>query len=128
KNQFIATIEPMHGVAAVVYKTGKNNTRIVLDDQLKEGHALATADLLGLGYDQVIAGWRSPNADNKVGIKLYVPRDKDGTSWDPYWIDENGMATEDLQILDMDGDGRPDIIASGRATKNLKIYWNKSVK
>lgn len=65
-------------------------------------------------------------AANKTGIKLYVPKDKSGTKWDPYWIDENGIATEDLQVLDMNGDGKPDIVAAGRATKNLKIYWNQS--
>ena len=58
KQQFIATIEPMHGVASGVYTGTDNKTRIVLDDQLKEGHALGTADLLGLGYDQVMAGWQ----------------------------------------------------------------------
>ncbi|MGI8636773.1 MAG: FG-GAP repeat domain-containing protein, partial [Segetibacter sp.] len=123
--KFLATIEPMHGVAVAVY-VGQNATRKVLDYQLKEGHALATADLLGTGNDQVVAGWRSPNADNKVGIKLYVPKDKSGDQWDSYWIDENGMATEDLQVVDLNGDGKKDIIASGRSTKNLKIYWNKN--
>ena len=126
KQPFIATLEPMHGVNLAVYAGNDNKTRIVLDDQLKEGHALATADLLGLGGDQVVAGWRVPNSANKTGIKLYVPKDKSNTTWDSYWIDENGIATEDLQVLDMNGDGKPDIIASGRATKNLKIYWNRS--
>ena len=126
KQRFIATIEPMHGTALVVYSLGKNNTRTILDEQLKEGHALAAADLLGLGYDQVVAGWRIPNAENKVGIKLYVPDAVNNTKWDQFWIDDNGMATEDLQVLDMNADGKPDIIASGRATKNLKIYWNRS--
>ena len=97
-----------------------------MDEQLKEGHALAAADLLGLGHDQVVAGWRVPNAENKVGIKLYVPDAGNNSKWDQYWIDDNGMATEDLQVLDMNADGKPDIIASGRATKNLKIYWNRS--
>ncbi|MDB5247367.1 MAG: repeat protein [Segetibacter sp.] len=124
--KFFATIEPMHGVAVAVYMTGQNTTRKVLDDQLKEGHALATADLLGIGSDQVVAGWRSPNAENKTGIKVYLPSNKNGSEWQSYWVDENGMATEDLQVLDLNADGRPEIIASGRATKNLKIYWNKS--
>jgi len=123
---FIVTIEPMHGVALAVYIGSENKTRVLLDDQFKEGHALATADLLGLGYDQVVAGWRVPNAANKTGIKLYVPKDKGNTSWDSFWIDENGMATEDLQVLDLNADGKPDIVAAGRATKNLKIYWNRS--
>jgi hypothetical protein len=127
KEKFLATIEPMHGVAVAVYY-GQNTTRKVLDEQLKEGHALATADFFGIGSDQVVAGWRAPNAQNKVGIKLYVPRNKSGTEWDSHWIDENGMATEDLQVLDLNADGKPDIVASGRATKNLKIYWNKTEK
>lgn len=124
--QFLATIEPMHGTAVVAYVLGNKVTRQVLDEEVKEGHALATADLLGLGRDQVVAGWRVPNAANKVGIKLYVPANKAGTQWQSHWIDDNGMATEDLQVGDLNGDGKPDIVAAGRATKNLKIYWNKS--
>ena len=126
KDRFIAAIEPMHGTTLVTYSLGKEKTRTVLDESFKEGHALATADLLGLGYDQVVAGWRVANADNKVGIKLYVPQNGSASTWDQYWIDDNGMATEDLQVMDLNADGKPDIIASGRATKNLKIYWNKS--
>lgn len=122
---FLATIEPMHGTTLAVYKPSKDTSRQVLDEHLKEGHALATADFLGLGRDQVVAGWRLPNAENKVGIKLYVP-DPTGTHWQTHWIDENGMATEDLQVLDLNNDNKPDIVAAGRATKNLKIYWNKS--
>ena len=126
KDRFIAAIEPMHGAALVTYSLGKDRTRTVLDETFKEGHALAAADFLGLGYDQVVAGWRVANAENKVGIKLYVPQNASGSKWDQYWIDDNGMATEDLQVLDLNADGKPDIIASGRATKNLKIYWNRS--
>ena len=29
---------------------------------------------------------------------------------------------------DLDGDGRLDLIAAGRATKNIIIYWNKTSK
>jgi len=36
------------------------------------------------------------------------------------------MACEDLQVADLNGDGRPDIVAAGRATRNLKIYFNES--
>ena len=126
KQTFLATIEPMHGTTVAVYIPAATTNRTVLDEGLKEGHALATADFLGLGRDQVVAGWRNPNAENKVGIKLYVPTDKTGTQWQSHWIDDNGMATEDLQVGDLNGDGKPDVIAAGRASKNLKIYWNKS--
>ncbi len=40
-------------------------------------------------------------------------------------VDDNKMACEDLTVADLDGDGKIDIIAAGRATKNLKIYWNQ---
>lgn len=123
---FIATVEPMHGQEVAVYLQNGNNDRVVLDDNVKEGHALAAADFAGTGSDQVVAGWRTPNKDGKVGIKLYTKKDKDGSQWQQQWIDENGMACEDLQVMDLNGDGKPDIVASGRATKNLKIYWNRA--
>ena len=37
-----------------------------------------------------------------------------------------GMATEDLMVIDLDGNGRPEIVASGRNTRNVKIYWNET--
>jgi hypothetical protein len=43
-------------------------------------------------------------------------------------IDDGGMATEDLAVADLNGDKRPDIVASGRATHNVKIYWNETGK
>jgi hypothetical protein len=125
---FIATIEPMHGQELVMYLNDINSKRIVIDSQIKEGHALATADVLGTGSDQVIAGWRMPNKDGKTGIKLYIKKTSSGTEWESYWVDENGMACEDLQVMDLNNDGKPDIIASGRSTKNLKIYWNRTEK
>lgn len=125
---FIATIEPMHGTEVVVYFKGDAAGRIVLDNDVKEGHALAAADFLGAGSDQVVAGWRLPNKEGKVGIKLYVKKDSHGKQWESHWIDENGMACEDMQVIDLNGDGKTDIVASGRATKNLKIYWNRSGK
>ena len=39
-----------------------------------------------------------------------------------------GMDTRDLTVGDFNGDKRPDIVASGRATRNIKIYWNETPK
>ncbi|HEV3021019.1 MAG TPA: VCBS repeat-containing protein, partial [Pirellulales bacterium] len=80
----------------------------------------------GLLRQQIVAGWRTPNKDKKVGIKLYVPLDDKGEKWQTHLIDDNQMACEDLKIADLDGDGQPDILASGRATHNLVIYWSRS--
>ncbi|HRN56657.1 MAG TPA: VCBS repeat-containing protein [Agriterribacter sp.] len=64
----------------------------------------------------------------KEGVKLYVKKDAGGTQWQSHWIDNNGMACEDIQVMDLNGDGKPDIVAAGRASHNLKIYWNISGK
>lgn len=127
--KFLATIEPFHGNELVYYPASTKapsgfTSRIVLDNDLNQGHALATGDLLGNGSQQIVAGWRQPNSARKVGVKLYYPIDEDATQWKSGWIDDNGMACEDLRIADLNDDGRLDIIAAGRASHNLKIYWN----
>ena len=70
----IATIEPFHGNEVAINPEAESGLwsakRILLDDSLAEGHALATADFLGLGYDQLIAGWRKQDKDKKVGIRM----------------------------------------------------------
>ncbi len=122
---YIATIQPMHGNRLVVYPSDNSTGRVLLDSNLNEGHALGVADFAGAGYDQVVAGWRNPDKDQQVGIKLFVRKDPQGNEWESSWVDRNGMACEDLQVMDMNADGKPDIVASGRSTKNLKIYWNQ---
>ena len=123
---FITTIEPMHGSNLVTYVHNETFTPVILDTNFAQGHAIATADLLQIGRDQIVAGWRNQNTEGKVGMKLYVPLDKAGTTWQHYLIDDNDMAVEDLKVADLNGDGKLDIIAAGRATKNLKIYWNQT--
>jgi hypothetical protein len=129
--RMIATVEPFHGNEVVVNPENPagpwSAKRVVLDESLAEGHALAAADFLGLGYDQVIAGWRKPDPEEqKVGIRLYVPTAEDGSTWKRHAvIDDNTMACEDFKVADLNGDGKPDIVAAGRATRNLIVYWNE---
>src|SRR5690606_28535297 len=99
--------------------------RMVLEKNMAEGHGLVVGDFLGLGRDQVVAGWRAPNAYGVVGIKMYIPFNPYWEAWDMYWVDIDGMACEDLVAADLDGDGKLDLIAAGRSTHNLKIYWNR---
>jgi hypothetical protein len=117
-------ISPMHGNELIIHE--KKNI-ISLSSGLNQGHALAVADLLDDGTTEIVAGWREPNQENKVGIKIFVSESgKSNASWKEFWVDDNGMACEDLQVADLNGDGKKDIIASGRATHNLKIYWNRN--
>jgi hypothetical protein len=128
-SRFIATVEPMHGHQVAIYPEREKEfgTRVLVDDTLNQGHALATGDFLGTGSDQVVAGWREPNkTDGKVGIRLYVPTAADGGAWKLHTtLADNTMACEDIKAADLNGDGKLDLIAAGRATKNLVIYWNE---
>lgn len=129
----ISGVEPMHGNELTVYTapggravTAGNQSRTVLTSDLNQGHALAVGDLMNIGSTQIVIGWREPDKENKVGVKIFVQDTGGQKQWQDFWIDDNDMACEDLQVADLDNDGKPDIIASGRATKNLKIYWNKN--
>lgn len=131
---FLAAIEPMHGNTLAVYRGAASadltSARVVLDESLNQGHALATGDLLGTGSDQIVVGSRGAGKPgDKFGLKLYATAPNTVADWKfSTLIDDNQMACEDLKLADLNGDGRLDIIAAGRATKNVIIYWNETEK
>ncbi len=124
--RYIATVEPWHANHIVIYEEGETPDalwqRRILTDKLGGGHALWCADLDGDGDEELIFGWRQEGSGEfeKPGVGVFDPGD-----WSYRIIDSGGMATEDLTAADLDGDGKPEIIAAGRATHNLKIYWNE---
>jgi hypothetical protein len=146
---FIATIEPWHGFQVVVY-TPRSSARVgelpaaaretddkglwdrhVIDDRLKWGHAVWCADLDGDGEDELVIGVRdnlSGKPGEKWGVRIYKATDGRGAKWERHLLDEGGVAVEDLAVADLDNDGRPDIVAVGRASHNARIYWNKGKK
>lgn len=131
--RFVAAVSPMHGNQLVTFHPRADANAIpwerrVLDEALVDGHALACGDLLGLGRDQIVVGWRAMNKPPtvRVGIKLFQSTDADGRNWTQTLIDDNTMACEDLCLADLNGDGRLDIVAAGRATHNVKVYFNES--
>lgn len=125
--RFLATVEPMHGTALAVYLPPTDGTeqwqRLVIDEGFRRGHALWMADLDCDGSDEIVFG--HSDTPEVFGVTAYRAINADGTQWEKQVIDAGGMATEDLVVADLDGDGRPDIVAGGRATQNVKIYWNR---
>jgi hypothetical protein len=133
--KYIATVEPWHGFQIVVYtepaRPGELWQRHVIDDRLKWGHAVWCADLDGVPGEELIIGVRdnlSPKPGERCGVRLYRPVDEAGSKWARQIIEDGGVAVEDAAAADLDGDGRIDIVAVGRATGNARIYWNEGTK
>lgn len=133
--RFIATVEPMHGTVCAAYVEPEEGTSglwprlAVLDEAMKDGHALAVADFLGVGSDQIVVGWRAMHprdVPGEPGIKLFAPSMPDGSAWRETKISGPEVAVEDIKAGDLDGDGKPEIVAAARQTKNLRVFFNET--
>lgn len=134
---YIATIEPWHGFQVVVYTRPSPShadspnaalwKRQVLDDDLKWGHAVWCADLDGDKDEELVIGVRdNKDARSLSGLRIYDPQDGQAANWKRHLFDPGGVSIEDLAVADLNADGRPDIVASGRHTHNVRIYWNET--
>ena len=148
--RYVATIEPWHGFQVVVYaEPGKPEaaavpepshvadeptepglwSRRVIAQPVAWGHALWTADMDGDGDDELVVGQRDKNKDavpGGPGVYLFDPvSSPEALTFHRQIVDDGGVAVEDALVADFDGDGRPDIAAGGRATHNVRIYWNR---
>ena len=133
---YIATIEPWHGHQVVVYTRPEGSrppdgewlwTRHVLDEDLKWGHAVWCTNLDADEDEELVIGVRD-NKDEQArcGVRIFDPSDAAGGKWEWQLVDPGSVAVEDLTCGDLNGDGRTDIIAVGRATHNVKVYWNET--
>jgi len=119
--RILVAIEPWHGNQVVVYVPhGQEWKRVVLEDKMENGHALAVGDLDGDGRDEIVSGFRGKGYQ----LSIYQAQDATGERWRKTVLDDGGIAAADAVIEDFDGDGKPDIAAIGASTGNVKLYRN----
>jgi hypothetical protein len=133
--RYVATIEPWHGYQVVVYtapQSGKGMwDRRVIDEPVQWGHAVWCADLDGDADEELIIGQRDKNQDPSreprgPGVLVYDPRPGSAPlEFVRHVIENGGVGVEDLVATDLNNDGRNDIVAGGRSTHNVRIYWNQ---
>jgi hypothetical protein len=121
RNRFLAAIEPWHGNQLVVYlPEGESWQRLVIDDKMDNGHALAVGDLNGDGRDEIVCGFRGKGCR----LTIYQATDASGGRWQNTVLDDGGIAAADCKVEDFTGDGMPDIACIGASTHNVKLYEN----
>jgi hypothetical protein len=99
--------------------------RTVVDEQLAWGHAVWCANVDDDPDEELVVGVRDDSGQHRAGVRIYDPQmGAEGVEWRRTLVDPGGVAVEDLAAADLDDDGDVDIVAAGRATKNVKIYWN----
>jgi hypothetical protein len=133
-NRYLATIEPWHGDKVVVYTPPQSGSglwdRQVIDEPVQWGHAVWCADLDGDGDEELIIGQRDKSKDPNrkpagPGVFVHDPRmEGSKLAFTRQIIDDGGIGCEDLVAADLNADGKPDILAGGRSTHNVRIYWN----
>ncbi|HEY1107176.1 MAG TPA: VCBS repeat-containing protein [Opitutaceae bacterium] len=115
-------------------KDGSTNWRHhTIDDKFSQAHALVWTDLDGDGQPELVTGRRhkahsgNDPGDAEPGCLYYFKWNKQTQQFAKFVIAEGGPGTGlQLRVVDMNKDGRPDIVAAGKASTH--IVWNEGPK
>jgi len=122
--RFLAAQEPLHGDQIVVYanKNGQWQRNVIFKGFI-QGHQIAVGDLNGDGRDDIVAvDVTNRGKPLPASVHIFYCEDDAGTQWRHELLDQDMMAGSGVRIADINGDGRPDIVAiSGN---QVKYYEN----
>jgi FG-GAP-like repeat len=122
--RFLAAQEPWHGDEIVVYADkGGQWQRNVIFKGLVQGHEIAVGDLNGDGRDDIVAvDVTNRGKPTPASVHIFYSEDDAGTQWRHELLDQDMMAGSGVIVADVNGDGRPDIVAISGST--VKYYEN----
>jgi FG-GAP-like repeat len=125
--RFLAAQEPWHGDEIVVYSSKNGHwERNVIFKGLVQGHEMAVGDLNGDGRDDIVAvDVTNRGRPTPASVHIFYSEDDAGTQWRHELLDQDMMAGSGVAIADINGDGRPDIVAISGST--VKYYENLGV-
>jgi hypothetical protein len=125
--RFLAAQEPWHGDEIVVYtnKAGKWERNVIFKG-LIQGHEMAVGDLNGDGRDDIVAvDVTNRGKPTPASVHIFYSEDDAGTHWRHELLDQDMMAGSGVVVADINGDGRPDIVAISGS--QVKYYENLGV-
>jgi hypothetical protein len=125
--RFLAAQEPWHGDEIVVYADqGGQWQRHVIFKGLVQGHEIAVGDLNGDGRDDIVAvDVTNRGRPTPASVHIFYSEDDAGTQWRHELLDQDMMAASGVIVADVNGDGRPDIVAISGST--VKYYENLGI-
>ena len=110
----------------IFVKPLKNQPRGAIEAPVVSAQSLSTfirnTGTVNLSLKTII--FTGKDQEGKVDVKLFWPTDPEGAKWKEASVDDNTVACEDLCLADLNGDGRLDVATAGRATHNVKVFFN----
>jgi hypothetical protein len=121
----ILSIEPWHGNELVYYKCEGDIRRgpwkrRLIDATLNRGHSIQALDIDGDGQIELISGYNGEGTE----LNIYRATDIEENKWEKEKVDD-GLGMGQMEILDIDGDGNLEIVATGMSTGNVRSYSRK---
>jgi hypothetical protein len=119
------SIEPWHGNELVYYKCEGDIRRgpwkrHIVDATLNRGHSIQAIDIDGDGEIELISGYNGEGTE----LNIYRAVDVEKRAWKKETIDD-GLGMGQMEILDLDGDGKLEIVATGMSTGNVRWYGGR---
>jgi hypothetical protein len=91
------------------------------------GRSVKAEDMDGDGLEDIVATINGADGDARKGALLYMRNTGDGINYDTSYLDESIGGVGLVQIMDLDGDSRLDIVVMGVDSKKLTVYFNEAV-